>query len=318
MKKYSELTQDEISESDKIIVLFDDVAQIRNLTEKEGLLFFEPKKYYYGSINTTLPNGNLEVMIGQPETYEVSPERVYMASFAVGDRVAIKWPEDHGPRVGSKIYFGSVIDESPASNLIMNIRFDEKVGEPNDPDPYTWLTLKRYLVYTETLAPKSQSNMPSRTIVRNTISDLITNVLFQKDSNRVMLLLDEMKNKFGADFEAELVLSDIFTSQEAELFIEILNGLKREEDVRLGLSDKIETKPIEETQAKRGRNKKAAQEPTEVVIEPEIEIEEPDNDIDFSEIEDFLSDEDLGDLLEGLEDLEDLEELEIKKTRNDR
>jgi hypothetical protein len=154
--------------------------------------------------------------------------------------------------------------------------------------------------------------MSSRTMVRNTISDLITNVLFEKDSNRVMLLLDEMKNKFGADFEAELVLSDIFTTQEAELFIEILNGLKKEENLRLGLGDKTESKHKEEIQVKTGRNKKTTEEQTEVVIEPEIEIEEPDNDIDFSEIEDFLSDEDLGDLLEGLEDLE------IKKTRNDR
>lgn len=303
MKKYSELTQDEISESDKIIVLFDDVAQIRNLTEKEGLLFFEPKKYYYGSINTILPNGKLEVMIGQSESFDVPIERVYHASFAVGDRVAVKWPEDDGPSVDkSKIYFGSVITESPAYRGLIKVRFDEKVGGLSD--PYEWVTPKRYLVYTDTLAPKSQSNMPSRTIARNTISELITNVLFEKDSNRVMVLLDEMRNKFGADFETQFVLSDIFTSQESELFIEILNGLKREEDVRLGLAEKIESKATEEIKPKRGRKKKATEEPTEVVIEPEIEIEEPDNDIDLGEIEDVLSEEDLGDLLDELEGIE--------------
>lgn len=313
MKKYSELTQDEISESDKIIVLFDDVAQIRNLTEKEGLLFFEPKKYYYGSINTILPNAKLEVMIGQRESFDVPIERVYQASFAVGDRVAIKWPEDDendGPSVDkSKVYYGKVIKNSPPDSGLISVNFDEDVNgwgdaELNVESGHGWSTSKKFLVYPDAESSKPEVSMASRAIVRKAISDMITNVLFEKDTNRVMVLLEEMKNKFGADFETELVLSDVFTSQEAELFIEILNGLKREEDVRLGLVEKIVIKPTEETKPKRGRKKKLAEQPTEIVIEPEIEIEEPDNDIDLGEIEGVLSEEDLGDLLDELEGIE--------------
>ena len=74
--------------------------------------------------------------------------------------------------------------------------------------------------------------------------------------------------------------------------------------MRLGLADKNEGKPKEEIQVKRGRKKKSAEEPAEIVIEPEIEIEEPDNDIDLGEIENVLSEEDLGDLLDELEGIE--------------
>jgi hypothetical protein len=317
MKKFSDLQEDaKSSYRDAVIVFFDDVAEIRNLSEAQGLLFFDPKKYYYGYVSAYRQNEAVvmfdDIYSGRVESFRVSPENIYIPVFFVGDRVAIKWNEDEadGPSVDkSKIYYGNIIRNSDPQSGIISVNFDEDVNGWGDPnlnveDGHGWSTSKKFLVYPEAEPSKPQSSMRSRTIVRNTITDLITNVIFDKDSNRVMLLLDEMKNKFGQDFEAELVLSDIFTRQEAELFIEILNGLKREEDVRLGLAEKIEAKPAKETKAKRGRKKKLVEEPTEIVIEPEIEIEEPDNDIDLGEIENVLSEEDLGDLLDELEGIE--------------
>jgi hypothetical protein len=317
MKKFSDLQEDAKSYyRDAVIVFFDDVAEIRNLRQSQGSLFFQPKKYYYGYVSAYRQNMALvmfdNIYSGRVESFMVNPENVYIPVFFVGDRVAIKWNDDDndGPSVDkSKVYYGKIITNSDPQSGIISVNFDEDVngwGNPslNVEDGHGWTTSKRFLVYPDAEAVSPQSNISSRTINRNTISDLITNVIFEKDSNRVMVLLDEMKNKFGADFEAELVLSDVFSSQEAELFIEILNGLKREEDVRLGLAEKIEPKPTEEIKPKRGRKKKATEEATEIVIEPEIEIEEPDNDIDLGEIENVLSEEDLGDLLDELEGIE--------------
>lgn len=317
MKKFSDLQEDaKSSYRDAVIVFFDDVAEIRNFSEAEGLLFFEPKKYYYGYVTAYRQNEAVvmfdDIYSGRIESVRVSPENMYIPVFFVGDRVAIKWNEDEadGPSVDkSKVYYGKIISNSDPQSGIISVNFDEDVNGWGDPNlnvenGHGWSTSKKFLVYPNAETFKPQSSLSSRTMVRNTISDLITNVLFEKDSNRVMLLLDEMKNKFGEDFEAELVLSDIFTTQEAELFIEILNGLKKEENVRLGLADKNEGKPKEEIQVKKGRKKKSAEEPAEIVIEPEIEIEEPDNDIDLGEIENVLSEEDLGDLLDELEGIE--------------
>lgn len=317
MKKFSDLQEDaKSSYRDAVIVFFDDVAEIRNLSEERGLLFFQPKKYYYGYVSAYRQNTALvmfdNIYSGRVESFMVNPENVYIPVFFVGDRVAIKWNDDDndGPSVDkSKVYYGKVIKNSDPQSGIISVNFDEDVNGWGDnnlnvEDGHGWTTSKKFLVYPEAKSSKPEGSMASRTMVRNTISDLITNVLFEKDSNRVMVLLDDMKNKFGADFETELVLWDVFTSQEAELFIEILNGLKREEDVRLGLAEKIKPKPTEEIKAKRGRKKKATEEPTEIVIEPEIEIEEPDNDIDLGEIENVLSEEDLGDLLDELEGIE--------------
>lgn len=317
MKKFSDLQEDaKSSYRDAVIVFFDDVAEIRNLSEERGLLFFQPKKYYYGYVSAYRQNTALvmfdNIYSGRVESFMVNPENVYIPVFFVGDRVAIKWNDDDndGPSVDkSKVYYGKVIKNSDPQSGIISVNFDEDVNGWGDnnlnvEDGHGWTTSKKFLVYPEAKSSKPEGSMASRTMVRNTISDLITNVLFEKDSNRVMVLLDDMKNKFGADFETELVLWDVFTSQEAELFIEILNGLKREEDVRLGLAEKIKPKQTEEIKAKRGRKKKATEEPTEIVIEPEIEIEEPDNDIDLGEIENVLSEEDLGDLLDELEGIE--------------
>lgn len=323
MKKFSDLQEDaKSSYRDAVIVFFDDVAEIRNLSEAQGLLFFEPKKYYYGQVTAYGQNVAVvmfdDIYSGKFESFIVRPENMYIPVFFVGDRVAIKWNEDEpvGPSVDkipsvdkSKVYYGKIISNSDPQSNIISVNFDVYVngwGDPNSnvENGHGWSTSKKFLVYPNAETSKPQSSMSSRTMVRNTISDLITNVLFEKDSNRVMLLLDEMKNKFGEDFEAELVLSDIFTTQEAELFIEILNGLKKEENVRLGLADKTKGKPKEEIQVKRGRKKKSAEEPAEIVIEPEIEIEEPENDIDLGEIENVLSEEDLGDLLDELEGIE--------------
>lgn len=319
MKKFSDLQEDaKSSYRDAVIVFFDDVAEIRNLSPSQGYLFFDPKKYYYGEVTAYRWNENEAVVMfddiysGRFESFRVSPENIYIPVFFAGDRVAIKWNEDEddGPNVDkSKVYYGKIISNSDPQSGIISVNFDEDVNGWGDNNlnveqGHGWSTSKKFLVYPNAETSKPQSSMSSRTMVRNTISDLITNVLFEKDSNRVMLLLDEMKNKFGEDFEAELVLSDIFTTQEAELFIEILNGLNKEENVRLGLADKTEGKPKEEIQVKRGRKKKSAEEPAEIVIEPEIEIEEPDNDIDLGEIENVLSEEDLGDLLDELEGIE--------------
>lgn len=136
------------------------------------------------------------------------------------------------------------------------------------------------------------------------ISKTINDVLFEKDVNRIKVLEASIKEKFGKDWKDALVAQEVLDKNAADLFAQILEGLKNEEDVRLGVSGKTESTPIEAEKPKRGRKKKEPAEETSLVIEPEIEIEEPENNIDLGEIDDLLSDEDLGDLLEGIEDID--------------
>ena len=136
------------------------------------------------------------------------------------------------------------------------------------------------------------------------ISKTINDVLFEKDVNRIKVLEASIQEKFGKDWKDALVAQDVLDANAADLFAEILDSLKNEEEVRLGFSRKTESTPIEAEKPKRGRKKKEPIQETPVVIEPEIEIEEPENNIDLGEIDDLLSDEDLGDLLEGIEDID--------------
>ena len=203
-----------------------------------------------------------------------------------------------------KLFFGKVVrlDDDLNSPIEFEDFVNNSVG-PVDKEGYG-LYIREYdmFVVEEDVAPQSPTF--TKKDAKEFISKTINDVLFEKDINRVKVLEASIQEKFGKDWKEALVAQDVLDANAADLFAQILDGLKNEEDVRLGVSRKTESTLSEAEKPKRGRKKKELVQETAVVIEPEIEIEEPENNIDLGEIDDILSDEDLGDLLEGIDDID--------------
>jgi hypothetical protein len=159
-------------------------------------------------------------------------------------------------------------------------------------------------MFVEEEVDEPQVSVFSQKDAKEFISKTINDVLFEKDVNRIKVLEASIQEKFGKDWKEALVAQDVLDANAADLFAQILDGLKNQEDVRLGVSRKTESTLSKAEKPKRGKKKKEPVQETAVVIEPEMEIEEPENNIDLGEIDDILSDEDLGDLLEGIDDID--------------
>ena len=203
-----------------------------------------------------------------------------------------------------KLFFGKVVRLD--DDLNSPIEFEDFVNNsvaPVDKEGYgLYISESDMFVVEEEVAP--QSPKFSKKDAKEFISKSINDILFEKDMNRVKVLEASIQEKFGKDWKEALVSQDVLDANAADLFAQILDGLKKQEDVRLGVSRKTESTLTETEKPKRGRKKKEPVQETAVVIEPEIEIEEPENNIDLGEIDDILSDEDLGDLLEGIDDID--------------
>lgn len=227
----------------------------------------------------------------------------------VGTRVGVYGVKISASKIASeenpdKMFFGKVV------------RLDDDSVSPVDFEDYIENTIvpvdraghgayiNEYDMFVEEEGDETQVPIFSQKEAKEFISKTINDVLFEKDVNRIKVLEASIQEKFGKDWKDALVTQEVLDANAADLFAQILEGLKNEEDVRLGVSRKTESKPIEAEKPKRGRKKKEPVQETPVVIEPEIEIEEPENNIDLGEKGDTLSDEDLGDLLEGIEDID--------------
>jgi len=203
-----------------------------------------------------------------------------------------------------KMFFGKVVrlDE----DFISPVEFEDYIE--NTIVPVDRVGHGAYIteseMFVEEEGDETQIPIFSQKDAKEFISKNINDVLFEKDVNRIKVLEASIQEKFGKDWKDALVAQQVLDANAADLFAQILEGLKNEEDARLGVSRKTESKLIEAEKPKRGRKKKEPVQETPVVIEPEIEIEEPENNIDLGEIDDLLSDEDLGDLLEGIEDID--------------
>jgi hypothetical protein len=203
-----------------------------------------------------------------------------------------------------KLFFGKVVrlDDDLNSPIEFEDFIDNSIGPVNKEGYGAYINENNMFVVEEDVATPSPTF--SKKDAKEFISKTINDVLFEKDVNRIKVLEASIQEKFGKDWKDALVAQEVLDASAADLFAQILEGLKNEEDARLGVSRKTESKPIEPEKPKRGRKKKEPVQETPVVIEPEIEIEEPENNIDLGEIDDLLSDEDLGDLLEGIEDID--------------
>ena len=228
----------------------------------------------------------------------------------VGTRVGVYGAKISASKIAyeqnpDKMFFGKVV------------RLDDDKNSPIEFEDYIEKTIafvdraghgayiSEYDMFVEEESDETQVPTLSQKDAKEFISKTINDVLFEKDVNRIKVLEVSIQEKFGKDWKEALVSQDVLDANAADLFAQILDGLKNEEDVRLGVSRKTESTLTEAEKPKRGRKKKEpVQETAAVVIEPEIEIEEPENNIDLGEIDDLLSDEDLGDLLEGIEDID--------------
>jgi hypothetical protein len=227
----------------------------------------------------------------------------------VGTRVGVYGAKISASKIAyeqnpDKMFFGKVVRLD--DDMISPVEFEDYIENtivPVDRAGYG-AYIPEYDMFVEEESDETQVPTLSQKDAKEFISKIINDVLFEKDVNRIKVLEASIKEKFGKDWKDALVAQEVLDANAADLFAQILDGLKNEEDVRLGVSRKTESKPIEAEKPKRGRKKKEPVQETAVVIEPEIEIEEPENNIDLGEIDDLLSDEDLGDLLEGIEDID--------------
>lgn len=203
-----------------------------------------------------------------------------------------------------KLFFGKIVRLD--DDLISPIEFEDFVNNSVgavDKEGYG-LYIREYDMFVEEEVDEPQVPIFNQKDAKDFISKTINDVLFEKDVNRIKVLEASIKEKFGNDWKEALVAQEVLDANAADLFAQILDGLRKEEDSRLGVSRMTEITPTEAEKPKRGRKKKEPVQETAVVIEPEIEIEEPENNIDLGEIDDILSDEDLGDLLEGIDDID--------------
>jgi hypothetical protein len=227
----------------------------------------------------------------------------------VGTRVGVYGAKISASKIAyeqnpDKMFFGKVVRLD--DDMISPVEFEDYIENtivPVDRAGYG-AYIPEYDMFVKEESDETKVPTFTQKDAKEFISKIINDVLFEKDVNRIKVLEASIKEKFGKDWKDALVAQEVLDANAADLFAQILDGLKNEEDVRLGVSRKTESKPIEAEKPKRGRKKKEPLQETAVVIEPEIEIEEPENNIDLGEIDDLLSDEDLGDLLEGIEDID--------------
>lgn len=193
--------------------------------------------------------------------------------------------------IRDKLYEGRIVN---FDDNIIGIEFNENIGghsaggRAKEGHGY-WAVAKEILI------PKSVDSEMSEGIksaIRNIISELLLSNLSKTNSNRVNVVIEDLKSKVGEDWEAE-VRNAIEPEAAAEIFISLIRELEKQEQERLQFGSVQTTsipttkQPKPATSGKRGRPRKyKTPEPKPMPTTPQVD--------------DVQSEEDLSALLDDL------------------
>lgn len=112
--------------------------------------------------------------------------------------------------------------------------------------------------------------------LKETIGQLLLTGLSKTDSNRVSVVIEDLKAKVGSDWEAQLKASGALPEEAMDIFISLLKDLEKQEQERLDFGKVLSKEPIPIEKVKRkGRPKKEKlEEPNTTLIEKEITDDE--------------------------------------------
>jgi len=201
----------------------------------------------------------------------------------VGTRVAVSG--EYLPQYNDhkKFYFGKIIKilGKPEGVIIVAIEFDENVfggdsraqgGTRGEGYGHSVLA-KEVFVFSEDFVKDQASGMTE--VVKSLLPELLILNLSNTNSNRVNLVIEDLKSKIGEDWEAQ-VRQSIEPQEAAEIFIALIKDLEKQEQERLDFGKVLSKEPIPIEKVKRkGRPKKEKlEEPNTTLIEKEITDDE--------------------------------------------
>ena len=202
----------------------------------------------------------------------------------VGTRVAV-----YGEKIGisevatslpDKLFLGTIVrlDDDMASP----IEFDDFID--NTINPVDKVGHGAYINEYNLFVVEESDNEPSPTFqtsgfgesLKETIGQLLVTGLSKTDSNRVRVVIEDLKAKVGSDWEAQIKASGALPEEAMDIFVSLLKDLEKQEQERLDFGKVLNKEPIPIEKVKRkGRPKKEKlEEPSTTLIEREITDDE--------------------------------------------
>ncbi len=210
----------------------------------------------------------------------------------IGTRVAVlgTWLPDAND--DKKLYYGTIVEIEGTTNKdgILGIGFDENIGghslEGKVDNGYGWRVNTNWVFIPsddlELENPQGSSSGLGEAI-KSVMAELLLTNLSKTNSNRVNVVIEDLKSKVGDDWESE-VRKSIEPVEAAEIFISLIKELEKQEQERLDFGKVLSKEPIPIEKLKRkGRPKKE-------------KLEEPNR----TPIEKEITDDEIGDILDSL------------------
>lgn len=201
----------------------------------------------------------------------------------IGTRVAIS-----GSRLpvadNKKLHYGTIVEIEGTTNKdgILGIGFDENIGghslEGKVDNGYGWRVKSDWVIIPsddlELENPQGSSSGLGE-VIKSGMAELLLTNLSKTNSNRVNVVIEDLKSKVGDDWESE-VRKSIEPVEAAEILITLIKELEKQEQERLDFGKVLSKEPIPTEKVKRkGRPKKEKlEEPNTTLIEKEITDDE--------------------------------------------
>ena len=182
---------------------------------------------------------------------ELEPEKLFLGKVAQIDDYMVNFVEfddyiRHSLKGVDKVGHGAAISEQ-----------DMFVVEESDDEPI----------------PNFQTSGFGESL-KETIGQLLVTGLSKTDSNRVSVVIEDLKAKVGSDWEAQLKASGALPEEAMDIFISLLKDLEKQEQERIQFGAPRFEAPAIPKAKPRGRPKKEKVEPTEPMPSaPEIPSE---------------------------------------------
>jgi hypothetical protein len=188
----------------------------------------------------------------------------------VGTRVAVygknitSYTFDSAPE---KLFMGKVVRLD--ADKISPVEFDDFIDHsitPVDKQGHgVYITERTMLVVEESDEETSPTFQPSGFggAIKDIIAELLVTGLSKTDSNRVSVVIEDLKAKVGSDWEAQLKASGAIPEEAMDIFISLLKDLEKQEQERIEFGAPRFEAPAIPKAKPRGRPKKEKVEPSE-------------------------------------------------------
>ena len=199
----------------------------------------------------------------------------------VGTRVAVygknitPYTLDSAP---DKLFMGKVVrlDDDMNNPVEFDDFIENSIGPVDKGGHGVYISENNMFVVEESDEETSPTFQPSGFggAIKDIIAELLVTGLSKTDSNRVSVVIEDLKAKVGSDWEAQLKASGALPEEAMDIFISLLKDLEKQEQERIEFGAPRFEAPAIPKAKPRGRPKKEKVEPTELMPSaPEIPAE---------------------------------------------